>query len=109
MESRIEQMFHEEMRNDTSFQEPETLLRSLFGSTKYTKKEARDIWKSAIKLGIRIGINRSIPSGQIIDLNKNTSNQKHKEFLEKFYKLANDYNCSIQYHHRYGLIITSKD
>jgi hypothetical protein len=29
---------------------------------------------------------------------------EHKEFLEKFYKLAEEYNCSIQYHPEVGMV-----
>jgi hypothetical protein len=34
---------------------------------------------------------------------------EHKEFLEKFYKLAEEYKCRITYHPLVGMVVTSNN
>jgi hypothetical protein len=110
MDLRIDNIFFEEMKGDKSFQEKEFgLLRLLFGTTKYSQKEVKDIWHQGIKHGIEIGLRKASLEGQKIELNQNTSDEKHKEFLEKFRKLADEYNCQVQYHPKYGMTIITKD
>lgn len=107
MDNRIEYIFNKEMKGDTSFQEKTSGLATMFGyGTTYKQHEVRDIWHRGIKAGIEIGLNYGSPQGQIIQLNENTK-PEHKEFLEKFYKLAEEYNCSIQYHPEVGMVVTS--
>ncbi len=104
MDIRIEYIFNKEMKGDKSFQEKPTGLAMLFGGgITYKQHEVRDIWHRGIKAGIEIGLNYGSPGGQIIQLNENTK-PEHKEFLEKFYKLAEEYNCSIQYHPEVGMV-----
>ena len=81
MDLRIEQIFAEEMKGDTSFQERETGLSLLFGTTKYSKQEMRETWDRGIKHGIEIGLNRASLEGQKIELNRNTKEGKNKDFL----------------------------
>jgi hypothetical protein len=107
MDLRIERIFKEEMQGDTSFQEKESGLSLLFGTNKYSKQEMRETWNRGIKHGIEIGLRKASLEGQKIELNKNTTNEKHKEFLEKFYKLSEEYQCAIQYHPEMGMIIKS--
>lgn len=64
-----------------------------------------ETWDSGIKYGIEIGLRRASLEGQVIELNSNTPDGKNKEFLEKFYKLAEEYKCSIKYHHIKGMIV----
>jgi hypothetical protein len=110
MDLRIENIFFEEMKYDKSFQEKEFgLLSLLFGTTKYSQKEVRDIWHQGIKYGIEIGLIKASLEGQRIELNHNTSDEKHKEFLDKFHKLADEYNCYIQYHPKHGMTVITKD
>jgi len=109
MDLKIERIFLEEMKNDTSFQEKDTGLEILFGKNKYSKIEMRETWNRGIKLGIEIGLNRSSLEGQIIELNNNTENKKHKKFLKEFYKLTNEYKCAIKYHPVMGMIIIDRD
>lgn len=109
MDLRIEKIFTEEMKGDTSFQEKERGLNLLFGSTKYSKVEMRETWDSGIKLGIEIGLRRSSLEGQIVELNTNISGDKNKEFLEKFYKLAEEYKCAIKYHPQIGMVVLDRD
>lgn len=109
MDLRIEQIFKEEMKGDTSFQEKESVLRLLFGSKKYSKVEIREAWNNGIKHGIEIGLRKASLEGQRIELKANTKEGKNKEFLEKFYKLAKEYKCAIQYHPQKGMIILNRE
>jgi hypothetical protein len=108
MDLRIEHIFREEMKGDTSFQEKESGLSLLFGINKYSKQEMRETWDRGIKHGIEIGLRKSSLEGQRIELNHNTSNNKHKEFLEKFYQLADEYKCAIQYHPEVGMVVVAR-
>jgi hypothetical protein len=108
MDNRIEYIFDKEMKDDKSFLDKDSGLAMLFGGTRYSKLEARDIWHRGIKAGIEIGLNYGSPEGQIIQLNENTK-PEHKDFLDKFYKLAEEYNCRIQYHPEVGMVVTSNN
>lgn len=107
MDLRIEHIFREEMRGDTSFQEKGTGLSLLFGTHKYSKQEMRETWDKGIKHGIEIGLRKASLEGQRIELTHNTTNEKHKEFLEKFYQLADEYRCAIQYHPEVGMVVVA--
>lgn len=110
MDLRIETIFEEQMKGDKSFQEKESGLSLLFGrSTSYNKHEMRDTWNSGIKHGIGIGLNVASLEGQKIELNHNTPDGKNKEFLEKFYKLAEEYKCAIQYHPKRGMVVLDRE
>lgn len=104
MDIRIKYIFDQEMKDDKSFQEKESVLSSLFGKS-YTKFDMRETWHRGIRHGIEIGLRRASIDGQVEELKENTSDPNQKEFLEKFYKLCNDYNCSIQYNPQVGLKI----
>ena len=69
----------------------------------------RETWDSGIKHGIEIGLNVASLEGQKIELNTNTPEGKNKEFLEKFYKLAAEYKCAIQYHAQKGMIVLDRE
>lgn len=105
MDLRVETIFKEEMKGDTSFQEVDNVLSIFFGSNKYTKAEMRETWNKGIKHGIEIGLRRASLEGQKIELNNNTPDGRGKEFLEKFYQLAKEYNCCVQYHPQYGMVV----
>ena len=106
MDLRIKQIFAEEMKGDTSFQE--TAFLPLF-PIRYSQSEMRKTWDNGIKLGIEIGLNRASLEGQRIELNHNTLEGKNKEFLEKFYKLAEEYKCAIQYHPQIGMVVLDRE
>jgi hypothetical protein len=108
MDVRIEHIFNESMQGDKSFQEKESGLSLLFGANKYSKQEMRETWNKGIKHGIEIGLRYASLDGQRIELRKNTTNEKHNEFIEKFYKLAEEYKCAVQYHPKYGMVIVSR-
>ena len=105
MDLRIEHIFRVEMQGDTSFQEKESVLSLLLGTKKYSKQEMRETWDRGIKLGIEIGLRKASLEGQKIELNKNTTNEKHKEFLEKFYQLSDEYKCAVKYHTEVGMVV----
>jgi hypothetical protein len=105
MDSRVEQIYLEHMKNDTSFNNDSLSFGDLlFGGT-YSNSDMRKTWELGIKHGIEIGLNVASIEGQIIELNNNTLSKKNKEFLEKFYKLTNEYKCAIQYHPIKGMVI----
>lgn len=107
MDLRVESIMREHSLNDKSFQEKDSSLGMLFGLTKYTKQEVREIWLRGIRLGVEKGLWKASLDGQKIELNNNTIDLKHKEFLEKFYKLAEEYKCTIQYHPAIGMTVIS--
>lgn len=108
MDSRIEHIFREEMKGDTSFQEKETKLNLLFGNNTFSAQEMKETWDRGIKHGIGIGLRRASLEGQRIELNHNTPEGKHKEFLVKFYELAGEYKCAIQYHPEVGMVVIAR-
>ena len=108
MDLRIEQIFNDEMKGDTSFQERETGLSLLFGPKQYSKHEMRETWVMGIKHGIEIGLRKASLEGQRIELNNNTKEGKNKEFLEKLYKLTEEYKCAIQYHPQIGMVVLDR-
>lgn len=108
MDLRIQKIFDEEMSGDTSFQEKDSTLSIVFGTNNYTKKEMRETWHRGIKHGIEIGLRKASLEGQRIELGHNTTNENHKEFLEKFYKLAEEYKCAIQYHPEFGMVVVAR-
>ena len=80
----------------------------LFGTNLYTKQEMRETWDRGIKHGIEIGLRKASLEGQRIELTHNTTNEKHKEFLEKFYQLAAEYKCAVQYHPEVGMVVVAR-
>jgi hypothetical protein len=107
MDLRVENIFRESMAGDTSFQEKESGLSLIFGTNKYSKQDMRQTWDSGIKHGIEIGLRKASLEGQMIELNNNTPEGKHKEFLEKFYQLSDEYKCFVQYHPEVGMVVVS--
>jgi len=108
MDSRIEHIMNEQELNDKSFLEKDTQLGSLFGTNKYTKYEMRETWLRGIRHGLEIGLHKASLEGQKIELGKNTGDEKHQEFIRKYYELAEEYGCAIQYHPVHGMTIVSR-
>lgn len=106
MNLRVEFIFKHEMDGDTSFQERG--LASLLRPSRYDSEDMRETWYRGIKHGIEIGLRRGSVEGQKIDINQNTIDPKHKEFLEKFYKLAEEYKCEISYHPEFGMMVLDR-
>lgn len=108
MDLRIERIFRDEMKDDKSFQEKPNFLSLLFGSNKYSQVEMRETWELGIKHGIELGLRKAGLEGQRIELNHNTIDPRHKEFLSKFYQLAAEYNCAIQHHPEIGMVVITQ-
>ncbi|MFW5848015.1 MAG: hypothetical protein ACOCVF_03785 [bacterium] len=109
MDARIEFIMDEYRRNDKSFQEKESafeLMLRPFGK-KFTKQEMRENWHMGIRHGIEIGFHKASLEVQRLELYNNIKDPKHKEFLDKFYALAAEYKCAIQYHPQHGMIVGS--
>ena len=109
MDARIEMIFQEEMKGDNSFKEKENFLSLFFGGIKYSQTEMKETWNMGIRHGIEIGLNRAGLAGQRLELHRNVKDPMQKEFLEKFYKLADEYKCAIQYHPQHGMVIVDTD
>ena len=98
---RIFHEIHAQKKVDNSFTE-----RGLFGFTqKYDQSRVREIYFDAMALGMQRGIEIGAVKGQRIDLFNNCKEPRQKEFLEKFYKLAEEYNCAIVYHPHDGMCV----
>ncbi len=106
MDGRIEQIMSEQELNDKSFLEKDNF--SLFGTNKYTKYEMRETWFRGIRHGLEIGLFRAGLEGQKIELGKNTGDEKYQEFIRKYYELAEEYGCAIQYHPVHGMKIVAR-
>ena len=100
---RVFNAINEMKKNDTSFTDGGFM--GMF-PPKYAQHEVRKIWFHAISLGMQEGLRMGTIQGQRIDLFNNCKEPRQKEFLEKFYKLAEEYNCAIVYHPHDGMVVT---
>ena len=89
-------------KTDNSFKEKGFLGMPI----RYSQAECREFWFQAMSLGMIEGLRMATIEGQKIDLLNNCKTPKQKEFLEKFFKLAEAYNCAIVFHPNEGMIIT---
>ena len=106
MDARIERIMSEQELDDRSFMEKETLLGSLF-SRGYTSQEMREAWLRGIRHGVEIGLHKASLEGQKIELGKNAC-ERHQEFIRKYYELAEEHGCAIQYHPAHGMTIVAR-
>lgn len=91
--------------NDKSFTE-----KGVFGiKIKYPQEEVREIWFQAMSLGMLEGLRMGSIEGQRIDTSNGCKNERHKEFYQKFLKLANEYNCAILFHPEEGMCVMDLD
>lgn len=95
-------------KDDNSFKEKENFFTLLSGGIKYSQAECRDIWFNGMAVGMERGLEMASLEGQKIDVTNNCKVPKHKEFLERFYKLASEYNCAIQYHPHHGMVVIDR-
>lgn len=94
---------------DNSFKEKENIFTLLFGGIKYSQSECREFWFQAMEIGMMEGLIMGSVDGQRIDLYNNCKEQRQKDFLDKFYKLAEEYNCAIVFHPIDGMIVMDLD
>ena len=99
---RVFRAIEDAKRNDNSFTD-KSIIPLL--SRKYSTSEVRDIWFQAMAIGMEQGLHMASLEGQRIDITNNCENEKHKEFLEKFYELAREYNCAIVYNMNKGMCV----
>jgi len=109
MDARIKNIMIDIKLHDNSFKERPSGLELLFGRTKYTQEEMRETWFLGIEYGIEYGFNEAGLDGQKIQINSNITNKRHKEFIDKFYKLSQEYGCAIQYHPRDGIVVIDRE
>jgi hypothetical protein len=102
---RIRTAIQEAMLNDNSFKEKENIFTLFTGGIKYPQSECRKFWFQAMSIGMSEGLRMGSIEGQKIDLTNNCKEPRQKEFLEKFYKLAEEYNCAIVFHPEHGMIV----
>lgn len=100
MDKYIDSIMFEHRLHDQSFRE-----RGFLWPPKYKQSKVRDIWFKGIRHGVKIGLNRTILQGQIIETQGNITNPRQKEFYDKFLKLAQEYNCAIQWHPDVGMCV----
>lgn len=102
---RVFNAIQEAKKHDKSFTE-----KGLFGFTpKYNQSEVREIWFSTMALGMNEGLRMGSLAGQRIDTSNGCKNERHKEFYQKFLKLAEEYNCAILFHPLEGMIVADLD
>lgn len=89
-------------KHDKSFTD-----KGFFGiRPKYSQSEVREIWFSAMALGMNEGLRMGSLEGQRIDTSNSCKNERHKEFYQKFLKLSEEYNCAILFHPIEGMIVS---
>jgi len=108
MDLRIEKIFQEISPFIGPLFRKKTWFSRFNLTLRYSKSELQENWDNGVKCGIDIGLQRASVEGQRIELNNNTKDARHKEFLQKFYKLADEYKCAIHYHPARGLQITDQ-
>jgi len=102
---RVFYAIQEAKRTDKSFTE-----RGLWGiPIKYNQSECREFWFQAMQLGMQEGLRMGSIQGQRIDLFNSCNEPRQEEFLEKFYKLAEEYNCAIVYDPIRGMCVLDLD
>ena len=108
MDARVWMIFNDEMSGDTSFlDDGGGLLVKMLGGVKYNSSDMRNTWHSGVRHGIEIGLRRASVDIQRFELYHSIKDPKQKEFLDKFYALAAEYDCAIQYHPKEGMMVGS--
>lgn len=102
---RISNTLTEMKKTDTSFTETGFMGIPI----RYKQDAVREIWFQAIELGMERGLDMASLDGQLIDINNNFQNDNQKKFYNEFLKLAEKYNCAIQYHPRYGMCVLEQE
>lgn len=100
-DSRIFNAIAKAKRIDTSFTQKGFLGIPII----YSQSQCRNFWFRAMTLGMQEGLRIGSIQGQRIDTTKDCKNERHKEFYNKFLKLAEEYNCAIVYHPYEGMLV----
>lgn len=91
------------MNNRKNISFLETFIRR-----RYNDEDLKREFYSGLREGIFIGFEKSSLDGQKIELNLNIKNIRHKEFIDKFYSLCDEYKCDIQWNEKSGLCVIDK-
>ena len=102
----IDEIMFQKKLNDKSF-----TVKGFKGRLPFSQSQVREIWFQGIANGLEEGLRLASLEGQIIEINTNIRNPRHREFFDKFCELSKEYNCAIQYHPLLGMCIIdlSKD
>lgn len=98
---RVSLAIKQAMKTDRSFTEKGFLGLPI----SYNQHECRKFWFDAMAIGMQEGIRIGSLQGQRIDNYNSCKTDKQREFLDKFYKLSEEYNCVINYHPVEGMCI----
>lgn len=102
---RVMEIMMEQRATDNSFKE-----KPFWGFLPtYSQADMRETWFQGIEYGLEMGLNLASLEGQRITINNNMKNPRHKEFYEKFLKLAQEYKCAIQYHPQVGMCVIDRN
>lgn len=101
---RAKQIFFDHFGLDKSFED-----KYLFFEPRYSQREVRKIWESALEQGIEIGLIEASIDGQIINLWQKLETSRQKEFVSKLMSLYTEYGFGLQYHYKHGLITVDRN
>lgn len=108
MDLRVKQIVDDFKKSDNSFKDRPTGLAAIFGKNHYTESEVRDIWHRGVETGVEMGLFEANLEGQRIELTQNIDSPKQREFVEKLYKLCEEYKCAVQYHPIKGMCLVDR-
>lgn len=105
LDARVFTAWMERRNTDKSFTE-----KGFFGiAPTYKQVEVREIYFDALRQGMIEGLHMGSLEGQRIDTSTGCKNERHKEFYQKFLRLAEEYNCAIMYHPHDGMCVVDLD
>lgn len=105
MKEIIDRIFNEELDGDMSFLDDGVIgLHVYVGTQLYSAKETRQAYHDGIRRGIEIGLRKAWMEQRRLPL-PNMTLRKSQEFLEKFYRLTQEYNCSMQFELGLGITV----
>ena len=104
MRRRVEKIFAERVCSKNSLQNDKSTLKILAFFQSLLSKSNK-VRHDDIKYGIELGLMYASLDGQIVELNTNIRDKRHKDFIDEFYALSAKYNCAIQYHFELGLVV----
>ena len=99
---KVRAKFEEIKRTDKSFTKE---LRFMGLTTKYSQREARDIWLRGIAYGLEEGIRLFTIEGQRLDLYNSCKTAKQQEFLAKSFELCDRFGMQVVYSPTDGMVV----
>lgn len=80
-------------------------LRFMWLTTKYSQREAREIWLRGIAYGLEEGIRLFTIEGQRLDLYNSCKTAKQQDFLAKSFELCDRFGMQIVYSPTEGMVV----